>query len=122
MWASRCGAGLIAIRGRAGAGVGRTMIAGTVIVLGPVGRRLGAGMKRGTLVLPSLPGPPDEHLLPTFALAGRFPLPFLALYFQQLAAWGFAVPREVSSGSLDRYNGDMVVGGRGEILAGQLVD
>ncbi len=113
--------GLIAIRGSAGAGVGRSMIAGTVIVLGLVGRRIGAGMKRGTLVLPSLPRPPEEHLLPTFARAGRFRAPFLTLYFQQLRAWGFSVPQAVSTAYLDRYNGDMVVGGRGEILAGQQV-
>ena len=113
--------GLIAIRGSAGAGVGRSMIAGTVIVLGSVGRRIGAGMKRGTLVLPSLPGPPEEHLLPSFARAGRFPMLFLTLYCQQLSAWGFSVPRAVSLAYLDRYNGDMVVSGRGEILAGQKV-
>lgn len=97
------------------------MIASTVVVLGSVGRCIGAGMKRGTLVLPSLPRPPEKHLLPTFAPAGRFPAPFLALYFQQLSAWGFSVPRAVSLACLDRYNGDMVVGGRGEILAGQHV-
>jgi len=113
--------GLIAIRGGAGAGLGRSMVAGTVIVLGSVGRRIGAGMKRGTLVLPSLTRPPEEHLLPTFARAGRFRPAFLTLYYQQLAAWGFSVPRSVSSAWLDRYNGDMVVGGRGEILAGQHV-
>jgi len=60
-------------------------------------------------------------MLPTFAWAGRFRAPFLALYFQQLRAWGFAVPRAVSLAYLDRYNGDLVVGGRGEILAGQHV-
>ena len=76
-------------------------------------------MKRGTLVCPSLPGPPEEHLLPTFIRAGRFPMPFLTLYFRQLAAWGFSVPQAVCQASLDRYNGDMVVGGRGEILAGR---
>jgi len=113
--------GLIAIRGSTGAGVGRSMIAGTVIVLGSAGRRIGAGMKRGTLVLPALPRPPEELLLPTFARAGRFRAPFLTLYFQQLKAWGFSVPQAVSSACLDRYNGDMVVGGRGEILAGQHV-
>ena len=67
---------------------------------------------------PALPRPPEEHLLPTFSRAGRFPTPFLTLYFRQLAAWGFSVPRAVSLACLDRYNGDMVVGGRGEILAG----
>ncbi len=110
--------GLIAIRGSAGGGVGRSMIAGTIVVLGPAGPRLGAGMKRGTLVLPGLEGPPEEHILPTFAYAGRFPCPFLAIYCRQLAAWGFAVPAQVPLATLDRYNGDLATGGRGEILAG----
>ena len=66
---------------------------------GAVGRRVGAGMKRGTLILPRLPGDPDALLLPTFAPAGRFRMPFLRLYTNQLNEWGFAVPRLVSSGA-----------------------
>jgi hypothetical protein len=42
----------------------------------------------------------------------------LTLYFRQLTAWGFSVPQAVCLSSFDRYNGDMVVAGRGEILAG----
>ncbi|MFO0890447.1 MAG: formylmethanofuran dehydrogenase subunit C [Isosphaeraceae bacterium] len=109
--------GLIAIRGRCGDGLGRSMIAGTILALGPVGARTGAGMKRGTLVLPGLDRAPGEALLPSFAPAGRFPAPFLALYYRQLDAWGFAIPRAVSSALLDRYNGDLVVDGHGEVLA-----
>jgi hypothetical protein len=88
-------------------------------VLGSGARLIGAGMKRGTLVLPTPPGTPDEQLMPTFSRAGRFPTPFLPRCFRQLAAWGFAVPQAVCQASLDRYNGDMAVGGRGEILAGR---
>jgi formylmethanofuran dehydrogenase subunit C len=108
--------GLIAIRGGAGLGLGRSMIAGTIVVLGPVGRYAGAGMKRGTLVLPGLEGAPDDVILPTFAPAGRFPMPFLPIYYRQLALWGFATPPAVSSAVLDRYNGDRAVDGRGEVL------
>lgn len=114
--------GLIAIRGRAGGGLGRGMIAGTILALGPVGARAGAGMKRGTLVLPGLDREPEDVLLPSFAAAGRFPAPFLKLYYRQLAAWGFAVSGAVSSALLDRYNGDRVGDGQGEILAGQCRD
>jgi formylmethanofuran dehydrogenase subunit C len=111
--------GLIAIRGNAGGGLGRSMVAGTVIVLGSVGPRIGAGMKRGTLVLPALPELAEAVLLPSFAPAGIFSAPFLTIYYRQLAEWGFAVSRAVSSTPLERYNGDMVVKGQGEILVGQ---
>jgi formylmethanofuran dehydrogenase subunit C len=76
--------GVIAIRGSAGVGLGRGMIAGTIVALGNVGSRAAAGMKRGTLVLPALDRDSLDHLLPTFALAGSFSLPFLSLYAQQL--------------------------------------
>jgi formylmethanofuran dehydrogenase subunit C len=111
--------GIIAIRGGVGGGLARSMIAGTVVVLGPVRKRIGAGMKRGSLVLPALGNSPEDCLLPTFTLAGQFPLPFLTVYLKQLSARGFAVPAAVLSARLDRYNGDSVVGGRGEILAGR---
>jgi formylmethanofuran dehydrogenase subunit C len=110
--------GLIAIRVAAGAGLGRAMIAGTIIALGPIGTRFGAGMKRGTLVLPDPGRAADDVVLPSFAPAGRFRSPILALYYQQLAEWGFTVPRAVSSALIDRYNGDLAAGGQGEILVG----
>jgi formylmethanofuran dehydrogenase subunit C len=110
--------GLITVRGDAASGLGRGLIAGTILALGTVGKRLGAGMKRGTLIAPQLTVSPDDLLLPTFAQAGRFRLPFLTLYFRQLAEWGFPVPRAVQSALLDRYNGDLAVGGQGEILVG----
>jgi formylmethanofuran dehydrogenase subunit C len=113
--------GLIAIRNSAGLGLGRGMIAGTILALGEVGRQPGAGMKRGTLVLPSLSLSTEATVLPTFVCAGRLPAPFLALYYAQLAAWGFAIPATVSSARLERYNGDMAVGGQGEILAGRRI-
>ena len=95
----------------------RKNIAGTIVVLHGVGAHAGAGMKRGTLVFPGLDRDPEDVLLPSFAPAGRFPAPFLSLYAMQLSVWGFVVPRSVSLGLLDRYNGDMVVDGHGEVLA-----
>jgi formylmethanofuran dehydrogenase subunit C len=114
--------GLIAIRGHAGGGLGRSLIAGTIVAMGGVGPRLGAGMKRGTMVLPNLAHDLDAVLLPSFAPAGRFRFPFLRLYARQLHDWGFVVPAAVSSAWLERYNGDLVAGGRGEILAGRPAD
>jgi formylmethanofuran dehydrogenase subunit C len=111
--------GVIAISGSAGAGLGRGMIAGTIVALGNVGGRVGAGMKRGTLVLPALDRDSMDHLLPTFALAGSFSLPFLSLYGRQLGEWGFALAQAVFTARLERYNGDLAVGGQGEILDGR---
>jgi formylmethanofuran dehydrogenase subunit C len=110
---------LIAIRGSAGPGLGRSMIAGTIVVLGSVGKRVGAGMKRGTLVLPGLSEPAEHFLLPTFSHAGKFSLPYLTLYFRQLQELGFTVPQAVCTARLDRYNGDLVNGGQGEVLVGR---
>jgi formylmethanofuran dehydrogenase subunit C len=76
-------------------------------------------MKRGTLVLPALDRASLDCLLPTFALAGSFSLPFLSLHGRQLGEWGFAVPQAVFTGRLERYNGDLAVGGQGEILVGR---
>ena len=93
-----------------------------MIVLGDAGRRLGAGMKRGTLVLPGL-GEPARGASCSPRLPGpeSSQAPFLTIYYRQLAEWGFPVSRAVSSALLERYNGDMVVGGQGEVLVGQHV-
>ncbi len=108
--------GLIAVRGPVGAGAGRNMIAGTIVACGRVGPALGVGMKRGTLVLATHHEDADRLVPSTFAFAGRLRFPFLAIYTKQLAEWGFALPETVSSGLLGRYNGDLTVGGQGEIL------
>jgi formylmethanofuran dehydrogenase subunit C len=105
--------GLIAVAGRAGDGLGRAMIAGSVFAFGPIGRRAGAGMKRGTLALFDADTP---ELLPSFLPSGRYRPPFVTLYLRRLRAWGFPVPDAVFSGTFERYNGDRVEGGQGEVL------
>lgn len=110
--------GLIAIAGASGIGLGRGLIAGSIFSFGPVGRLAGAAMKRGTLALFGLDDPANPSLLPTFAPSGRSRPPFVTLYLRQLARWGFPVPEPAFSGTLDRYNGDLVVRGQGEILVG----
>ncbi|AMV36856.1 formylmethanofuran dehydrogenase subunit C [Planctomyces sp. SH-PL62] len=107
--------GLIAVRGGVGAGLGRGLIAGTIFACGPVGGSPGVGMKRGTLVLLGLDDP-SPVVPPTFAFAGGFVFPYLNLYQSHLAGCGIELPTAVSSALLDRYNGDLASGGRGEIL------
>jgi formylmethanofuran dehydrogenase subunit C len=111
--------GLIAIAGPAGDGLGRAMIAGSVFAFGTVGRRPGAGMKRGTLALFGLEQPDEPGLLPTFRPSCRDRPPFVTLYLRQLRAWGFPVPDAAFAGLFQRYNGDLVERGQGEVLAWQ---
>src|SRR5262245_5457418 len=110
--------GLIAIAGAAGDGLGRALIAGSIFAFGPVGRPAGAGMRRGTLALFGLPDPSNPDLLPTFAPSGRSRPPFVTLYLRRLKQWGFPVSEPAFSGTLERYNGDLVERGQGEILIG----
>lgn len=108
--------GLIAIAGSSGEGLGRGLVAGSLFAFGPVGRGAGAGMKRGTLALFGLEDPADPGFLPTFAPSGRQRPHFLTLYLRRLRDWGFPVPEATFSGAVDRYNGDLIERGQGEIL------
>jgi formylmethanofuran dehydrogenase subunit C len=108
--------GLIAIAGAAGDGLGRALIAGSIFAFGPVGRLAGAGMRRGTLALFGLPDPSNPDLLPTFAPGVRYRPPFVTIYLRRLGRWGFPVPESAFSGTFERYNGDLVERGQGEIL------
>jgi formylmethanofuran dehydrogenase subunit C len=105
--------GLIAVAGPAGDGLGRAMIAGSIFAFGPIGLAAAVGMKRGTL---ALFGVDDPSLLPTFLRACRHRPPFVALYLRQLVAWGFPVPARAFAGAFERYNGDLVERGHGEVL------
>lgn len=105
--------GLIAIAGSAGDGLGRAMIAGSLLAFGPVGRLPGAGMKRGTIALFDAASPP---LLPTFRPACRYRPPFLAHFLKRLDAWGFPTGEISPEAGFQRYNGDLIALGKGEIL------
>jgi formylmethanofuran dehydrogenase subunit C len=115
--------GLVAIAGDAGPGLGRNLIAGSIFIGGQPGRMLGAGMKRGSIVLCNDAPPPSPNLLPTFAFAGHFRSTFLVLYSRRLAEKGIALPvsEDVFGGLWDRYNGDLATDGQGEILARSIV-
>jgi formylmethanofuran dehydrogenase subunit C len=108
--------GLIAVSGPSGDDLGRALVAGSIFAFGPVGRRAGAGMKRGTLALFGIGDPREFEPLPTFAPTGRFRPHFLTIYLRRLRQWGFPVPESAFSNTVDRYNGDLVERGQGEIL------
>ena len=107
--------GLIAVAGAAGPGFGRSLVAGSLFAFGPVGEGPGAGMKRGTIALFDDSAPPGLPV--TFRLACRFRPPIATLYLKRLQGWGFPVPPRAFAGAFDRYNGDLIEGGQGEVWA-----
>lgn len=105
--------GLIAVGGRAGDLAGFSMRAGSILLFGESGMRYGAGMRRGTI---ALFGESSVELLPSFRFACRYRPEILALVFAQLRQQQFPVPDEVRRAQFDLYHGDLIEGGRGEIL------
>jgi formylmethanofuran dehydrogenase subunit C len=105
--------GLIAIGGNIGDLAGMNMLAGSILVFGTSGIRHGAGMKRGTL---GFFGPEAPPMLPTFRRACRYRPDALAILFHELRRREFAVPEELLHCDYDLYNGDLLEGGRGEVL------
>jgi formylmethanofuran dehydrogenase subunit C len=104
--------GLIAV-GAAGDLAGFNMLAGTIMIFGPSGIRHGAGMRRGTLAL--LGGEPPP-LLPSFRRACRYRPEVMALLLRHLKRLEFPVPDDLLRTEFDLYNGDLIEGGRGELL------
>jgi formylmethanofuran dehydrogenase subunit C len=72
-------------------------------------------MKRGTLAFLG----PAPALLPTFRYACTYSPVFVALYLRQLRAWGFRVEERFLAGAWQRYAGDLVALGKGEVLVWQ---
>lgn len=105
--------GLIAIGGQSGDLAGFNMLAGSILLFGESGIRHGAGMRRGTLGLFSSKSP---ELLASFRRACRYQPDVLRLIFTHLQSLGFAVPDDLQSAQFDLYHGDLLEGGRGEIL------
>lgn len=105
--------GLLAVGGGVADMAGFNMLAGTILVFGDSGIRHGAGMKRGTL---GFFGPKRPELLPSFRHACRYRPEALQLVLRHLQRLEFAVSDELLRGTLDLYNGDLLEGGRGEIL------
>ncbi len=105
--------GLLVVRGTAGDLIGFNMLAGTILVFGKAGIRPGAGMKRGTI---GLLGGERPALLPSFRYACRIHPLFLRLVFKQLDRCGFPVDDDLAIAEVDTYHGDLLEGGRGEIL------
>ena len=105
--------GLIAIGGDAGDFTAVNMRAGTVIVMGKMGVRAGAGMIRGTVVCFE-----DAPMLPSFEFSCKYQPLFLRLYLIRLQENGFEnkITDQHLNGKYRRYSGDGIELNRGEIL------
>ena len=105
--------GWICVGGRAGDAAGFNMIAGSIFVFGEHGIRYGAGMRRGTI---ALFGADEPNMLPTFRHACRFRPPIFATMLADLSRHEFPFDPSLASAEYDLYHGDMLDGGRGEVL------
>jgi len=104
--------GLIAIGGAAGDLVGLNMLAGSIVVCSRAGSQIGFGMKRGTIAI--LAG--MEYRTPTFVDGGFNDSTIFRLMKNDIAASGFSGEIEPLAGPLNMFHGDLLAGGRGEIL------
>ena len=105
--------GLVVVGGDAGDLVGFNMLAGTILVLGNCGIRHGAGMRRGTI---GLLGEEQPRLLPSFRFGCRYQPGVMMMLLRDIVRRGFEIPEELFATTYDVYHGDLIEGGRGEIL------
>ncbi len=102
--------GWVTVLGDCGEWAGYRMRAGTLMVFGACGSRPGASMRRGTLALLGA----VAELLPTFRYACDYEPQALALMLRALSAQGVDTGQVGTRVAL--YNGDLLEGGRGELL------
>jgi formylmethanofuran dehydrogenase subunit C len=105
--------GMLAVGGNCGDMTGFNMIAGNIFVFGNSGIRPGAAMRRGTI---GLFGSDPLSLLPTFCRATTFDPLYLQIALRKLRLRGFSVGTEFLTRNYDLYHGDLIEGGRGEII------
>jgi formylmethanofuran dehydrogenase subunit C len=104
--------GLIVVERACGEFAGASMIAGTLVLLGEVGPRCGAGMKRGTILTAREP-----HLPPSFRYACDYRPAFVPMLVAELRKLELSAPAAFGA-NLRCFRGDLLTGGRGEVLCG----
>lgn len=113
--AERMRRGLLVVGGTLGEFAGVEMIAGTIVSLGRAKARLGASMKRGSIIVMG----EREPFLCGFEKASVFSPVFIPLLWRELASLGF-VSRDSRFGAapakMTRWCGDLTSLGKGEIL------
>jgi formylmethanofuran dehydrogenase subunit C len=103
--------GLIAVGGNSGDFTGVNMLAGTIVVLGEMGIRPGAGMKRGSIVSMH-----KAEMLPTFSYSCVYRPAYIRMLLQHVIKAGLTVTRQQLEGLYQRWCGDSVELNKGEIL------
>ncbi len=98
--------GIIMVEGVTGAFAGTSMIAGTIVGTKGFGPRAGAGMKRGSLISCGQ----TEMIAPGFRYSCDYAPSYLDLFRKQL--W----PELPERPTVRCYRGDVLTGGRGELL------
>lgn len=104
--------GLLAV-GAAGDLAGFNMLAGSILIFGSSGIRHGAGMRRGTIAFLGEVKPP---VLPSFRFACRYRPEIMTLVLRHVRSLGFPCSEESDAARLELFNGDLIEGGRGELL------
>jgi formylmethanofuran dehydrogenase subunit C len=102
--------GLIVVDGACGEFAGASMIAGTLVLLGEVGAHCGAGMKRGTILAAREPPLP-----PSFRYSCDFRPAFIPMLLASLRKLHLTHPPAFGA-NLRCFRGDLLTGGRGEVL------
>ena len=82
-------------------------------VFGAAGIRHGAGMRRGTIAFLGGESPP---ILPSFRFACRYRPEVMLLLLRHVRSCGFPLPDGTLAAGYDLFNGDLIEGGRGELL------
>lgn len=105
--------GIIMVEGNIGDYCASRMIAGTITNLGSIGKQVGIGMRRGTLLLPHKP----EDMSNGFKDCGRHNLGYLTLLLHELRRHeGRFQSLHPMRRRIQLYKGDLAVGGQAEML------
>jgi formylmethanofuran dehydrogenase subunit C len=111
MVGSKMRGGLIAVHGDCLEFPGYCMNAGTILVAGRSGRHIGSGMLRGTIIMRE-----GHELLPTFYHNCTYQPPFWHLLRSYIEAQGLRLDSWDTDCFFERYSGEALTGGKGEVL------
>jgi formylmethanofuran dehydrogenase subunit C len=114
MTGSKMRGGLIAVGGDCLEFLGYYMNAGTILVAGHSGRHIGSGMLRGTIIMRE-----RHELLPTFYNNCTYQPPFWPLLRSHIEAQGLKLDGWDTDCFFERYSGEALTGGKGEVLLRQ---
>ncbi|MGD0708668.1 MAG: formylmethanofuran dehydrogenase subunit C [Anaerolineaceae bacterium] len=110
--------GLLVIGGDSGDYTAANLRAGTIIVAGACGKNAGLGMRRGSLAA----GKMDEPMLVGFSSSGPADIEWLRIYRNKLGEWGVLLPQGWMNGCWQRFTGDRLSLGKGEVLVHERIE